>query len=314
MIILFASSWLISLAPMDGFTPEEIAACFGQSPAGWIPVMLFGYFFTILMTVLAFLFLRMPKPEESWLGVNAATEGTEAGTSQNFNEGRARDGFTNLGVWLLVLVFVCYSWASGAFATYWPTYIESPAELGGFSVPPADANMMSTAVSYAMIAVSLIVGWLLTKINRGKWWILLAVVIAMIAFNDWFLFRMPSTAFFVPFLITYGCTQELYPCITYTLMPEFCDSPKELSTALGLLSCVMNIAGSVSGMINGRLRDVFGNWSALTIPLSICAIGAIVLGIALIIVWRKRWSTLQARAAEQIAKDEAEKEATPATA
>jgi MFS family permease len=299
LMVQFMSSPLIGMASYDGFTEEEIAFCFGQSPAGIIPVNVAFSIYIIIITIFAFFAIKNPKPENSFLGATAADE--QAGGAE-FSEGKSSDGFKSLGVWLCILVFICYTWGSTSFASYWPTYIESDPSMGGFSVEPATANMFTTAVTYSMIAVSLIVGYILTKINRDYWWILVLIVTCCIFFNDWFLFSIPSAGWFVPFLIVYGCTQELWPCITYTLVPEFVDTPKALGAALGSVSFFMNVAGTVVNATNGVIADTQvytgTGWSALSGPLHVAAILAVIFGVCLIFAWRRRWAVLKARAAE----------------
>jgi MFS family permease len=309
LMVQFLSAPLIGMASYEGFTEEEIAFCYGQSPAGVVTVTVAFTIYITVVTILCFIFMKDPKPENSFLGATAADE--SAG-GQGYDVGKSSDGFKNLGVWLCVIVFFCYSWCSMSYANYWPTYIESDPSMGGFSVEPVTANMFTTAVSYSMIAVSLVVGFLLTKINRGHWWILLLIVMLCICFNDVFMFDIPNAGWFIPVLIVYGCTSELWPIITYTLVPEFVDSPKALGAALGLVSFMLNITGTIANTINGIIVDnqvyMGVGWHALATPLRILAVVVIIAGVALIFTWRKRWDVLKARAAEA----EAKKAAAPA--
>ena len=301
-IVLFLSSPLIAMASTDGFTAEEIAACFGQSPAGIVTVTVAFTLYILVITIICMFTIKLPKSENSFLGINAANEEHSEGQQLEFDAGRNIDGFKCVGVWLVVIIFFCYSWGSMSFANYWPTYIESDPILGGFSVAPADANLMSQAVTFSMIAVSIIVGFALTKISRDYWWILILVVSIFICFNDVMLFNVPGAGWFVPLLIIYGCTQELWPCITYTLVPEMVDTPKALGAALGIVSFFMNITSTVANAVNGSLVDnqvmiPGGTWHALAVPLTILGIIALIMGIVLLFYWRRRWSILKARAA-----------------
>ncbi|MGI6216328.1 MAG: MFS transporter [Coriobacteriales bacterium] len=304
LIILLVSSPLISLGSTEGYTQEELAMTFGQSPDGFVIITIFCWVYSLVFFILSFIFVREPKPENSFLGVNAA--GAEAGEqAHDYNEGRNIDGFKNFGIWLIVIVYMCYTWGSSTYATYWPTYIESDPSLGGFSVAPATANMMSTAVSYSMIAVSLIVGFILTKIKMSKWTPIVLAVTIMIAFNSFFMFNQPGTWFFVIYLVIYGCSQELYPCMALTLMPEMTNSSKELGVGMGLVSFCTNLIGTVASSVNGYLRDTAGNYHALNIPLDIICVLVLIFGITLTIYWSKRWRYLKAKADEAAAAREA---------
>ena len=304
ILVQYLSSPVIALASYDGFTQDEIAACFGQSPAGIVTVTVVFTIYIVVVCAIAMIVIRNPKPSESFLGVTAATENTGGG-QQEFNEGSYKEGFTNIGVWLMIIVFVCYTFGSTTYANYWPTYIESAPAQGGFEIDPATANMMTTAVTYSMIAVSLVVGFLLTKIPRDYWWILILICAVAICFNGVFLFNIPGTWMFIPFLLVYGCTQELWPCTTYTLVPELVDTPKALGAALGMVSFFMNVAGTITNTIAGviigqqGLTNIppTGSWNALAILPTVGGIIALVVGIIMIFVWRKRWATLKARAA-----------------
>ncbi len=311
--VLMFSSPLIGLASPDGFTAEELAYCFGQSPYGFVIVRVAFGIYTIAIAIICLFTIRNPKPENSWLGYDAATE-DKGGQQAGFDEGKSSDGFKNIAVWVVIAIWFCYSWGSGSYANYWPTYIESDPTMGGFAVAPATANMFSQAVTFSMIAVSLCIGFLLTKIKRDYWWILILIVTCAIAFNSIFLFNIPSAGWFVPLLVVYGLTQELWPMVTYTLVPELVDSPKALGAALGLVSTCMNAFGTIISAINGRIVDTQvmvpgGSWHAISVPLTICAICAVVLGIVFLFMWRKRWALLQKRAAEHAAAAAAEEAA-----
>ena len=309
ILVQYLSSPVIALASYDGFTQDEIAACFGQSPAGIVTVTVVFTIYIVVVCAIAMIVIRNPKPSESFLGVTAATEGTGGG-QQEFNEGSYKEGFTNIGVWLMIIVFVCYTFGSTTYANYWPTYIESAPAQGGFEIDPATANMMTTAVTYSMIAVSLVVGFLLTKIPRDYWWILILICSVAICFNGVFLFQIPSAGFLVPFLVIYGCLQELWPCTTYTLVPEMVDTPKGLGAALGMVSFFMNVAGTVTSAIAGiiiggqglTLIPPQGSWNALAILPATGGIIALIAGICALFYWRKRWATLKARAAAAAAE------------
>ena len=305
ILVQYLSSPLIGIASMEGFTPEEIGACFGQSPGGIVTVTVAFTIYVVVVCVVAMIVIRNPKPSESFLGVTAATENTGGGQME-FNEGSWKEGFTNIGVWLMIIVFCTYTFGSSCYANYWPTYIESAPAQGGFMMDPAEVNIMTTAVTYSMIAVSLIVGFLLTKVPRDYWWILILVCAVAICFNGIFLFQIPSTGFIVPFLVIYGCLQELWPCTTYTLVPEMVDTPKALGAALGMVSFTMSLAGMLTNAIAGfiiggeglTLIPPQGSWHALTMLTGTGGVIALIAGIGALFYWRKRWAKLKARAAE----------------
>ena len=304
IIVQYLSSPIIAMASTEGFTADEIAACFGQSPAGFVTFTVAITIYAIIVCIIAMVVIRNPKPQESFLGVTAATENTGGG-QQEFSDGSWKEGFTNIGVWLMVIVFCCYSFGSTCYANYWPTYVESAPAQGGFMIDPATVNMMTTAVTYSMIAVSLIVGYLLTKVHRDYWWILILICAIAICFNGVFLFLIPFAGFIVPFLIFYGCLQELWPCTTYTLVPEMVDTPKGLGTALGLVSFTMSFAGTICSAIAGviiggqGLTQIppTGSWNALATLTGTGGVIALIAGIGALFYWRKRWATLKARAA-----------------
>ncbi|MGI6216330.1 MAG: MFS transporter [Coriobacteriales bacterium] len=302
LIILLCSTPIISMASSDGYTAEELAACFGQSPDGFVTISVFIWGYCLLFLILAFIFIKLPSAENSFLGVNAASE--QAGAKgQSFNEGSYAEGFKNVGAWLIVIFYMLYMWGSMSYATYWPTYIESDPSVGGFNVDPGQANLMSTTVSFSMIAVSLIVGFALTKVNR-KWWTWLVIIVTvMIAFNSFFMFNQPATSFFIFYLIIYGCSQELFPCVALTLLPEMVDSPKALGVAVGLYSSLMNVAATVCNATNGYIHDANPDFHALGMPLMIVGVLVLIVGFALAFTWNKRWKFLQKQAEEMAAEN-----------
>lgn len=312
-LILFISSPLIGMASYDGFTEEEIAMCFGQSPAGFVTLTIGLMIFCCFTSISSFFIINDPKPEYSWLGYNAANVGQE-GAGMTFQDGKASDAFKSFAVWVVIGLWCCYSWGSGSYNTYWPTYIEGDPSMGGFGINPAEANMYTSTVSYIMIACSLCVGWLLTRIPRGKYWIVIAVVVAIVAFTNWFLFEVPSVGWFVPLLILYGSTQELIPMVVYSLLPEMLDSPKANSAALGLLMSASTVFGAIVSAANGVIMNTSvyapgGHWIAMAAPLRITGILALVFGALFIVAWNRRWNVLKARAAEFAAANAANEEA-----
>ncbi len=309
LAVLLLSTPLINMASTDGYTEEELAMTFGQSPAGVVTTTVAFSIYVVVITIAALFIIRNPSPEHSFLGIDSASE--EAGVAQQVEDtGKARDGYKSLGVWILIIMFFMYTWGANCFANYWPTYVESSPAMGGFNIPPLQANMTSTVVAITEIVAGIIIGWGMTKIKHDKWWLVILIVALAVALNNVLEFQVPSEGWFIPILILYGATQEMWPPITFTIVPELFDSPKALGGALGLMSFVNNLTGTVISTSNGIIADKFvnvpgGTWNAFGVPLSITAIIMTIMAILMIIVWRKRWATLKARAAEKVnAKEE----------
>ncbi|MGI6217321.1 MAG: MFS transporter [Coriobacteriales bacterium] len=310
LAVLFLSTPLINMASTEGYTEAELTMTFGQSPYGVVTVTVAFTIYVTIVTIFAMFIIKNPKPENSFIGVNSANE--EAGVAEQVSSdaGRAREGYTNLGIRILIIMFFCYTWGANCFANYWPTYVESDVSMGGFNIPPQDANMISTIVAFTEIVAGIIVGWGLTKVNHDRWWLIILIVALAVAVNNVLEFQVPSAGWFVPILILYGCTQEMWPPITFTLAPELLDSPKALGNALGLMSFINNLSGTIISTTNGIIADNWvnvpgGTWNAFGVPLGISAAVMAIMAILIVWYWRKRWNVLKARAAEKLAAQQA---------
>ncbi len=280
MIVLNVSTPLFSI---DGINPEtgDVYA------SGFIYVW---WAIAILMTicvVLAFIFIRMPKPENNFM------VGMEGGQQ---NKGSIIAGFKNFGVWMIIVMFLLYGFVTAAYGNYYVTYLNDDVAAGGFGMSVGDSNLLSSVTTYVMLAMNFLYGFLLNKIphkHYGTFSLIITILTIIVAFA---MFNLPGVGFVAPFLIVYGIVSQMYPPVCWIMLPEITDSPEEFSAASGVVSVIANVAGVLATAVVGVVQGAFGTWQSITIPYAVLSVLGLIAAIIFIPFFKKKYA--QHRAGE----------------
>ena len=277
---------------------------------GFIPIGWFSVFFLCAAFVAAAIWVRLPEPGQSFLETAAADVRSAEEQAAAKKAGKAA-AFRNPGIWMIIIMFFCFGFASMSYASYYPTFLtEAPEIGGGLGIPMEQANLLTTIGSYFMMATSLAFGFFLTRINPSKYGMWMFIAGIGTCFVTVAMFLITSIPGVVVYLIIYGIIQEMFPALYTTMFPTFCDSNDELSVGFGMVATFSNAVGTVGGIILGFTRQFAGSWQAVAVPGAIFAACCLVASIAIFRIWKKRWPIVSARmAAMMAASNPAEAEA-----
>ncbi len=259
---------------------NPLVALSGDSSFGWINIWWMIFILMVIGLVLVLVFGKMPTAENDFM--------------EKVPEGQPRakmsDGLKNSGVWMLILMFLTFGFATAAFGNYFPTYLNAEVAQGGLGVDLEEANNLTSISTYVMVIVGFVWGFVLNKIPNRRYDLLMFIVILLTALSGIIMFILPNTAVIVPYMIFYGVISRLFPPVCFVIVPEICRSQEEVSVSVGILSVISNLIGTVATSICGSFVDIFGNWNSIVIPNIIFAIIGIIAGIALFPIYKKKFT------------------------
>lgn len=279
MIILNISAPLFAMA---GGTPEN------PEPIGFLNIFWLMSILLTICVVLCIFFVRMPKPENSFL--EAVPEGGEQKKS------KFTDGFKNLGTWMLLLIFLAYGFVTASYGNYFPTYLTAPVVSddplvagGGLGMDFLAANSMSSITTYVMIAVNIIWGFVLVKIPNRRYNFLVIIMAAGLGILSLFMFSMPSEGFIPTWQILYGVFSQLFPPVCFAMLPEMANSPDELSASIGIVVFISMVAGTATAITIGAVTAA-GGWGACFWVMLVLLVIAVLAAVILLPFYRKKFN------------------------
>ncbi|MGI6216236.1 MAG: MFS transporter [Coriobacteriales bacterium] len=264
----------------------------GDSPLAWVNIWWMLFVLMIIGFVLILIFGKMPGPENSFLP-KAEETGEKAKMSNSLK---------NSGIWMLILCFFCFGFATAAFGNYFPTYLEAPATAytdpttgivtagGGFGMDMAEANSLSSICSYVMVVMGFVWGFILNKIPNKKYNTLNLWVMIFTAIAGVIMFDLPGSGAVIAYMFFYGIVSRLFPPVCFTILPEICKNQEEVSMGTGVLSLVSNLIGTLATSICGTMVAVTSNWNSLFWPNLFFGIVGLVAAIALMPIYRKKFA------------------------
>ena len=250
----------------------------GDDPMGWINIWWGILILMCIGFVLVLIFGRMPKAEESFMETAEST-GEKVSMA---------DGLKNSGVWMLIIMFLTFGFATAAFGNYFPTYLNADPSMGGFGIDLTEANGYTSISSWVMIVTGFVWGFVLNAVPNKHYDKLNLVVIILTAACGVTMFILPSTGFIVAFMVIWGIISRTYPPVCFTILPEITKSQEECSVATGILSVVSNLIGTAATSICGMCAAV--SWNTIWIPSAIFAVLGIVAGVLLIPIYQKKFA------------------------
>jgi MFS family permease len=234
-----------------------------------------------VMFIVALIFLKMPKPEDSFL------VGHEEGEKPPLV-----DGFKSPTIWLLVVAFFSFNIVTAAFSIYYPEYLQN-----GLGFAYVQANQLTSICTAVTLIGGIVGGLALRKVPPRKRPIYLLAVSIPIPVVGALMYILPDASFALPYLIFYGLVMQLFGGAILTMAPEASYSYKTLSITMGLLMLGVNLAGCV-GVITTSVFIVNGGYASVAIPntiLSLVGVGAV---IGVIFTMKRRWAAIDATGEE----------------
>ncbi len=282
MIILLVSTPLFMIAGIDPSTGTV-------NPYGFIYVWWMIAILLIISLILCLIFVRMPKPENSFLEAAPQAEGQK--------KAKFSDGLKLPAVWMLIIMFLVYGFITAAYGNYYPTYLNSPVEQSGLGMDLGSANLLSSVTTYVMLAMNFIWGFVLNKIPNKGYGVLNLVISILTGLVGIAMFNMPNVGIVAPYLIIYGIVSQMYPPVCFAMLPEVVDSPEQLSAGMGVLAIFSNLAGVMATILVGIVQGAFGTWQSLTLLMVIFTIATIVAALVFMGIYRKKFAQKHAELA-----------------
>ncbi len=223
---------------------------------GWRQVWWFGFAFTAAAFVLYALFMRVPPP--------AATAAQPA-----IPGGRGlRRTVMNKQVWLLALVFGCFTYAMLAVGTFYPTFL---VEERQFTV--ADAANVLAANNVVVLFSAPFFGWLSDRFGTRKQFFTLPFLYLMLMVP--IVFQISATLA-LPAYVLLGAFTAAIPAVVVTAAPEVMHDPRLVSIGLAVLTIGQNLGMVVGPAVFGLIAEQ-GSWLAAALSsLPILLLGFVV--------------------------------------
>jgi MFS family permease len=240
----------------------------------------------VLMFIVGLVFLRMPKPEDSFL------VGHDEKTVNTVEKTGLFEGFKAPSVWLLFSLFLSFGVITTAFGIYYPEYLQN-----ALGLPYVQANQLTSICTVALMVSGFIGGVVLRRVPpRKRSWYLLAVSLPLPLLGAW-MFNLPATEMALPFLIVYGLVTQLFPGVVLTMAPEASHSYRTLGITMGVLMLGMNAAGLL-GVIITSIFIVNGGYDSIIFSNTLFGFAGLASAIALLFTMRRRWKQIDATGEE----------------
>ncbi|MDR2296117.1 MAG: MFS transporter [Clostridiales Family XIII bacterium] len=238
---------------------------------GWRGDYWFTAILVLIMLILFAAVVKLPEPDKS------------------ANPGKPDPPLASMGkelknpaAWLLALTSGANSFATGCLTNFEPTFL-----IQTTGMDPAAANMASSVVTIGMIISGIVTGFILNKLKRREYMLIVAMVLgAVFMFLN---FNVSTPEILYVFLFITGFVYSMAPPTIFTIAPETAITPVTIGMCMGILSllqCTCTFLGS--GVIGQLVQNFGGNWGIAPIPMLVMGIVGIVASLLYALVMRKR--------------------------
>ena len=246
------ATWVL----VGSLTMYNLAPPLGTS-MGWRAVWWIGAGFALVVFLLYYILMRMPKSAES----HGAGEGEPPG-GQPPSSGKA---LANRSIWLLALAFGCLNLVFAGLGAYLPTFLS---EVRGYSL--AQAAFISSFATMIILRSAPSAGRVSDRIGSRK----LALTFPFLVIAPMMLLPFNVTGWMLyTFMILLGLVGGAIPTAIFAATPEVMDKPQLAGAGMAVVSLGQNLGMVIGPILFGKLVESL-NWAAagyLMIP--ICLLG-----------------------------------------
>ncbi|MCJ7621156.1 MAG: MFS transporter [Anaerolineae bacterium] len=236
-----------------------------ESAFGWQAVWWFGCLFGVFGFVVFWALVRLPKMLAS-APANPGQDGARQGSSERLLP-TVRTALANRNVWLLGLLFFCFTMVFPGFSNNMPTYLHT---VRGYSL--AQAALIVSLSSLAAIVGCPLMGLLSDRIgSRKKVYTAALLIVAVL----WLLpYHLTGVA--IPlFLMVFGLVGGALPTMIFASLPEVMERPELAGIGMGGVVTLQNLGLLLGPVMFGRIVQVSGNWALAgyaMIPITLLAV------------------------------------------
>jgi MFS family permease len=232
---------------------------------GWQAVWWFGCLYGVFGFLVFSSLVRVP----TVVGAASANPGT-GGAHPAPNEGlmsNARAALANRNVWLLGLLFFCFTMVFPGFTNNMPTYLNL---VRGYSL--GQAALIVSLASLATIVGCPLMGLLSDRIgSRKKVYTSALLILAVL----WLIPYHLSGLAIPLFLVVFGLVAGALPTMIFTSLPEVMERPELAGIGMGGVVMLQNLGLLIGPVMFGRIVQVSGNWAVAgyaMIPITLLAL------------------------------------------
>jgi MFS family permease len=173
----------------------------------------------------------------------------------------------NRNVWLLGLLFFCFTMVFPGFTNNMPTYLNL---VRGYSL--AQAALIVSLASLATIVGCPLMGLLSDRIGSRKKVYTGALLILSVL---WLVPYHLSGVAIPLFLVVFGLVAGALPTMIFASLPEVMERPELAGIGMGAVVALQNLGLLVGPVMYGRIVQVSGNWALAgyaMIPITVLAV------------------------------------------
>jgi MFS family permease len=236
-----------------------------ESAFGWQAVWWFGCLFGVFGFLVFWALVRLPRMLAS-APADPGQDGAGQRSSQRLLPA-VRTALANRNVWLLGLLFFCFTMVFPGFSSNMPTYLHT---VRGYSL--AQAALIVSASSLATIVGCPLMGLLSDRIgSRKKVYTAALLIVAVL----WLLPYHLTGAAIPLFLMVFGLVAGALPTMIFASLPEVMERPELAGIGMGGVVTLQNLGLLLGPVMFGRIVQVSGNWALAgyaMIPITLLAV------------------------------------------
>ena len=231
-----------------------------ESAFGWQAVWWFGCVYGVFGFLVFSMLVKVPRTV-AWGPANPTPAHHENLRSN------VRSALANRNVWLLGLLFFCFTMVFPGFTNNMPTYLHT---VRGYSL--AQAALIVSLSSLATIVGCPLMGLLSDRIgSRKKVYTAVLLIVSVL-----WLFPYHLTGAAIPlFLMFLGLIGGALPTMIFASLPEVVERPELAGIGMGGVVTLQNLGLLVGPVMFGRIVQVSGNWALAgyaLIPITLLAV------------------------------------------
>jgi MFS family permease len=217
---------------------------------GWQSVWWFGCAYGVVGFLLFWGLVKIPRRGSG--DPDTASPGSEMRTAGPPSMATLARALVNRDVWLLGLIFFCFTMCFPGFMTNMPTFLHTvrgyPLTTAGFIVSLASlVNFVSCPAA----------GWISDRIGSRK----LVYTVAYLVLTVLWFFPFRLTGAGIPmFMILFGVFGATIPTMVMASIPEIMERPELAGIGMGGVVALQNVGLLLGPVMFGRIVQMTGNW------------------------------------------------------
>jgi MFS family permease len=228
---------------------------------GWQSVWWLGAIFSLLALLIYAIFMRKPP----WL---AESSQQKADSSIMTDFASSVKDLQNRSIWLLGLVFACFTLTFMGIATYYPTFL---AEMRDY--PLSQAAFIASITTIMVLFSAPAAGWLSDRIGSRR--LVLAIPFLIISVMLIFPFKIVGWQIYA-FMIIQGSIAGAIPTATFAAAPEVMRKPELAGLGMAVVMFGQNLGMFVGPILFGKLVENLGWVTAGYCLIPFCLLGFMV--------------------------------------